>query len=1185
MKRSSTTSRALLTAIALFGLSTAAAAKEMYVIRDGKLIKEGLDWPDVDFVKHPFWKDWVHCAGTTVNGLYVVPKRVGSRNNHARFTAAKSALGDCEFKVVFSCTPGDSANDKPNITIADRGRLRFDRGGGNIWMSLRKQSLPLKGFGAPCPANAYDGKLHSMAVQRVGNKISFYYDGKKINEQPIDPDTNLYIWFDALGAAPKIKSMKLTAEKLSDKLTTAFKSAAPIEMIYKGSGASNKAEYGKACRYRIPALAVSRRGTILAFAEARRTGGGDIGNIDAVVRRSEDNGKTWGPEIVIWDDGARSVNNPSAVVDPKTGRIWVFMGRWDGTTPSQHVAYSDDDGKTWSKSQEMTQILRAQIKDGRRLVIPGPGSGIALERGNCAGRLVIPMNHGGAWGPSVVYSDDHGKTWKPGGALHANIGESKCAELCDGSVLFVGNPTPPETRRRLTVITEGGTKNATKLWHAEDLRHAGCQGAVERHSWPTGGKPGLLLYSGPAAPAARAQGTLRGSYDDGKTWPWTLEYYQGPSGYSDVSVLGDGRVIVLFEKDGKSHLGFTILPAPPAAPAKTPRMVFDKKIGHYKDLSYQALSDEGLSWEERTRLFGGETVHYGPLTAEQRTAKQKELQALLARIDMKLVNKCEADIRKWLDERAARPLKNADWKKDWTLVTRRSMWPLSCGVATLFRAHELFGDPKYLKAGLERADVFLRDQTARGNWRKNSANDGRYCRIQDGNQHVPFFAVLHAYRMTGDKKYFESARRCADCLLPLQRSSGGGWGDQWLFDGARQVNSGIIHGMSHNDNATVSPFMMMVTMYHMTKDKKYIANLHKLGPFLAKTNLGEGDVVGWAEGYDDNGRPLRVRRYEVELPYSKTLCRSVGFLLTWLYLMDGNEAHMELLKRAYAWHEKVRRKELESWQLEAWALMRKSHAKAGNPWFWYRPGFADAWVPDGSNWGYVIDWRMYAWYPTTDAMIKKSGKYVGGASLIHPQAHVGHLKKWADAIRAGGSHPGFSRSFVQNSAGNTLSQVRRTLLEHKRGGHKGLLKYYTNPVKYTPDQYLQARVDAAQRALDARNVRLAAMHEKGIRTQADCGQLCAAKVRWYGPKHTKWGKAYEDVILREQYPGSTAWYQWQLVCDTMLARGKVSAEAAARGGRGMEATHTHLDSWDVLGLSDMQVHEVENYFDVPIGKK
>ena len=101
--------------------------------------------------------------------------------------------------------------------------------------------------------------------------------------------------------------------------------------------------------------------------------------------------------------------------------------------------------------------------------------------------------------------------------------------------------------------------------YAADLPDPGCQGAVLRYSWPKDGKPGLILYSGAAGPS-RSHGTLFGSYDDGKTWPWKQEYYGGPSGYSDACVLPDGRVAVLFEKDGKDHLGFTIVPAPPATP-------------------------------------------------------------------------------------------------------------------------------------------------------------------------------------------------------------------------------------------------------------------------------------------------------------------------------------------------------------------------------------------------------------------------------------------------------------------------------------------------------------------------------------------------------------------------------------------------------------------------------------------
>ena len=54
--------------------------------------------------------------------------------------------------------------------------------------------------------------------------------------------------------------------------------------------------------YRIPALAVTRQGTLLAFAEARQRGAGDAGDIDLVVRRSTDGGDSWGDPITVWND-------------------------------------------------------------------------------------------------------------------------------------------------------------------------------------------------------------------------------------------------------------------------------------------------------------------------------------------------------------------------------------------------------------------------------------------------------------------------------------------------------------------------------------------------------------------------------------------------------------------------------------------------------------------------------------------------------------------------------------------------------------------------------------------------------------------------------------------------------------------------------------------------------------------
>jgi len=546
----------VLAAIALLGISTASAAEELWVIKDGVLDKKALTPAATKPNEHAHL-----CEGDTVNGLYVTGPAYKGRSNWSRFMTAKSALGDCEFKVVFSASAGRRKWAYPSINITDRGRLCFWKTGSPIILSISKTAKPLKGFSAPTEKNPFDGQLHSMAVKRVGDKISFHYDGKKLNEQPIDPDVGLHLWFDALFVTAKIKSVKLTAATLSDNLKTTFKSAAPIAFLYKGSGGRKKPVYGKACRYRIPALAVSTKGTILAFAEARRLHGNDVGDIDAVVKRSEDGGKTWGPEIVVWDDGGNSINNPCPVVDPKNGRIWICMGRYNPyPTSNQHVAYSDDDGKTWSKPRDITQAIQATIQPKRKCWIPGPGAGLVMRHKKYAGRLVIPMG----FAPLVVYSDDHGKTWKGGGWGGSDGGEAKCAELLDGSLLFNGRTG--KKRRALSIVTEGGTKNATKTWYAKDLPDPGCQGAIVRHSWPKGDKPGTLVYSGPASLTSRAQGTLFASYDDGKTWPWKKVYYEGPSGYSDACVLPDGRVAVLFEKDGKAHLGFTILPAPPATP-------------------------------------------------------------------------------------------------------------------------------------------------------------------------------------------------------------------------------------------------------------------------------------------------------------------------------------------------------------------------------------------------------------------------------------------------------------------------------------------------------------------------------------------------------------------------------------------------------------------------------------------
>src|SRR5262245_28410729 len=61
--------------------------------------------------------------------------------------------------------------------------------------------------------------------------------------------------------------------------------------------------------YRIPSAIVTPRGTLLVFAEARAALS-DSGEINIVMKRSTDNGRTFSAQRVVWADGKNTCGNP-----------------------------------------------------------------------------------------------------------------------------------------------------------------------------------------------------------------------------------------------------------------------------------------------------------------------------------------------------------------------------------------------------------------------------------------------------------------------------------------------------------------------------------------------------------------------------------------------------------------------------------------------------------------------------------------------------------------------------------------------------------------------------------------------------------------------------------------------------------------------------------------------------------
>ncbi|RCS41514.1 exo-alpha-sialidase [Bremerella cremea] len=328
--------------------------------------------------------------------------------------------------------------------------------------------------------------------------------------------------------------------------------------------------------YRIPALAVTKSGTLLAFCEGRKNSLSDAGKIDLLLRRSTDGGKTWSPMQVIWDDGSNTCGNPCVVVDQETGVIWL-LSTWNlgsdhegqiingksKDTRRVYVLSSEDDGKTWSSAQEITATTK---KKNWAWYATGPGCGIQLEHGPHKGRLVIPCDHieAGTKGyySHVIYSDDHGKTWQLGGRTpKGQVNECEVVELTGGKMMLCMRNYDRSIKARQTAISEDGGATWTDQKIDPELVEPRCQASIRRLRWPSAEQAGVLLFLNPAHPDKREAMTILASEDDGETWPLAMPIYDGSSAYSCLCIFdspaGNPQIGCFYERDNYRKITFT----------------------------------------------------------------------------------------------------------------------------------------------------------------------------------------------------------------------------------------------------------------------------------------------------------------------------------------------------------------------------------------------------------------------------------------------------------------------------------------------------------------------------------------------------------------------------------------------------------------------------------------------------
>jgi sialidase-1 len=321
--------------------------------------------------------------------------------------------------------------------------------------------------------------------------------------------------------------------------------------------------------YRIPSLIVAPSGAILAMIEARDGDDGDP--TDLVLKRSLYTGPqgpprmlngyprvfgygvNWEPMRTMIPGEGNAIMNPCPVLDQSTGRIWlphyeVYGGLKkhikDPYAGRVLLTWSDNEGVTWAPPRDLSKDLPR--------FLPGPGVGVQLR----TGRLVIPgyvdPEARRASHSCVVFSDDHGKTWRRGAPVDGLTDESQAVELSDG-VLMLNCRSNRGKRCRYVARSRDGGETWFEQFDDPSLPEPVCQGSILGKVPPTvkGAKPHLVFIN-PTDAGGRTNLTVRVSTDDGKTWSAGRTIQPGPAAYSSIAFLKDGTIGVLYET-GKVH--------------------------------------------------------------------------------------------------------------------------------------------------------------------------------------------------------------------------------------------------------------------------------------------------------------------------------------------------------------------------------------------------------------------------------------------------------------------------------------------------------------------------------------------------------------------------------------------------------------------------------------------------------
>jgi sialidase-1 len=348
--------------------------------------------------------------------------------------------------------------------------------------------------------------------------------------------------------------------------------------------------------YRIPAIIKIPNGDLLAFCEGRVNGSGDFGDINIVMKKSSDKGRTWTKLETIVDADSLQAGNPAPVVDLNDpaypgGRIFLFYNTGNNHEGEprkgkglREVWYktSADGGMSWSPAVNITmqahrpkqpQVNAAyNFSEDWRSYANTPGHALQLAGGQYKGRIYIAANHS-AGAPKGrfedyfahgFYSDDHGKTFHLSETIQLPGGnEATAAEISNNGLLLNARNQKGDIRARIAARSYDGGQTWDNIAFDKNLPDPICEGSILNIGVKR--RKHLLAFCNAADTAKRNNLTLRISFDEGHTWAKSIPLDKSENGkkdftaYSDIVKVSKKEIGVLYERDGYSQIVFTLV--------------------------------------------------------------------------------------------------------------------------------------------------------------------------------------------------------------------------------------------------------------------------------------------------------------------------------------------------------------------------------------------------------------------------------------------------------------------------------------------------------------------------------------------------------------------------------------------------------------------------------------------------